>query len=1047
MNNNPFTLIANSGIHLLPFKFTIDFNDDKKILFYEIEDLVDNTCSLQLAYQMPKSKKVFFLADMIECGFMNNDHATHNAINPEEYIETAHLQEIATIDGDISKHPELFYMRADSEKYSKIEKLYGHWLPVPFYQLSDGNEIEKGPYNWCRIKLIPVGEKKDNKQDVNMLMAFDTQSLYPYQTEEGEWENVDIEYPECPVFDSDRNNANKNFLFCYQLDKFFDFAISNKGWVRDYIRRIVHPEAQDVDSIVVDKKNKNERKYAFLASYIWLLDYIQRTVTDIPQITLIPDRGQENVPVEMVIDIGNSRTAAVLFELNNTLTERNDFSQVTLLKLQNFLQPLNLDGSLNRSQESFDMRIAFQPIDFGKDIYRRSGQFVWPSMVRLGQEAQLLTNYTINLAEGNQGYCTYSSPKRYLWDNKQCEHEWMCVMKDEDGKHHVPKILGISKFFKDDGSVDFEGFGSGVHYSRKTLMTLAFMEIIAQAKAQINSHEYRYSHDKRNTGRFLDKIVLTCPTGMSKQEQKALHDCLKDAIFVLDNFYRQNDQSYIARKIEIIPNLDDKRDENPFWIFDEATCSQFVYLYGLFRETYRICSKEFFSLYGKKREGKDSLVVGSLDIGAGTSDIMICRYDYNDKIPARFKPVPLFWDSFNFAGDDMLHALIYNILIQGEHGAIEQNLIKRGMQESDIHGHIYDFFGKDNTGQFYNDRILRRDFNLQVLVPIMYEYLRLLSNGEPQRTLQYCDFFKNTKPSNPVLEKFKNKFGMDLEDIEWDYNPDVLSKYISNSMDDLLKTTSHIMYAYDCDIIILSGRPTSLDAVQQTFNKYCTIESNRLVILNKHHIGEWYPFADKEKHCVNNSKSIVPMGAMLGYLAANQGGYEGFSLDLSELGAKLTPTTENFVVLDDRRDNECFITPQKSSGIVVVSSNPVQVHIGSKQYDLALYPIRPFYELTLNKDAILNKIKSRNSGIELSKADEQQLVDQYIQRLFDHSPFYVKITRDDYKENKEHLVIENVIDETKSELSASDFLLSIQSLNDPNGYWLDTGAFDTNIAK
>lgn len=1047
---NPYTLIANSGIHLLPFKFTIDFNDSQKILFYETEDLVDNKCYLQLAFQLPQSHKVYYLNDMVRSNFMNMDHTTLNPINSEEFINGARLEEIETNDGDISGHPELFYMQANSSKYSMIEKLYNQWLPVPFYELDDSMTLDQGPYNWCRIKIIPIGAKKDNKQEVQMLMAFDTHALYPYwDNNSQQWENVksSVEFPECPMFESEDNNANKNFQFCYQLDKFFDFAIGNKGWVRDYLRKIVHPEAPSVDEIKVNR-NKNERKYAFLASYIWLLAYIQKKVTDLPVVELIPDRGQESVPVEMVIDIGNSRTAAVLFELNNTLTAKNDFSQVELLKLQNFLRPLNADGSLNRTQESFDMRIAFQPVSFNSEMYRGSGQFVWPSMVRLGQEAQLLTNYTINLAEGNEGYCTYSSPKRYLWDSKMYSHEWRCVMKSDDGKHHVPSIMGISNFFNDDGSIDPEGFGTaGVHYSRKTLMTLAFMEILSQARAQINGHEYRYHHDKKNTGRYLDKVILTCPTGMSKTEQKALHNCLQDAIVVLDNFYQAHDQSYVPRKIQIVPDLNAKNQAQAQWIFDEATCSQFVYLYGLFRETYRNCSQEFFNIYGKKRDGKNSIVIGSLDIGAGTSDVTICKYEYNQQIPTRLKPVPLFWDSFNFAGDDMLHALIYNILIQGEHGIIEQELRKRGISDFDIHSRIFKFFGRDNTNQYYADRVLRRDFNLQVLVPIMYEYLRLLSNGEASRTLHFEDFFKDTEPSQPVMKRFADTFGFDLKEIAWEYNPEILSARIASSMDELLKITAHFMAAYDCDIVILSGRPTSLEAIKETFMQYRPVSSNRLIMLNKHHIGDWYPFADPSKHCINNSKSIVPMGAMLGYLAANFGGFENFSIDLSELGSRLTPTTENFVVLDDRKDNICFITPERNEGEVIVSSNPVSVHIGSKQYDLSLYPIRPFYELSLDMDAIREKIKRRNSTVTLSESDLQLLTDRYTQQLFAHSPLTVTIKRDDYIGNKEHIRIETVVDENNTELSKGDFKLSIQSLNDPNGYWLDTGAFDTNISK
>ncbi|MBK8042540.1 MAG: virulence factor SrfB [Haliscomenobacter sp.] len=71
------------------------------------------------------------------------------------------------------------------------------------------------------------------------------------------------------------------------------------------------------------------------------------------------------------------------------------------------------------------------------------------------------------------------------------------------------------------------------------------------------------------------------------------------------------------------------------WIYDEATAAQFVFLYAEIKERYQKNVKDYFDFYGKIRNNlqdydKKSLTVGSVDIGAGTTDVMIAAYKYDD---------------------------------------------------------------------------------------------------------------------------------------------------------------------------------------------------------------------------------------------------------------------------------------------------------------------------------------------------------------------------------------------------------------------------------
>ena len=1011
------SLIANSGIQLHTVPLHIDFEErDQNLLFHEWFDDTLVQFNLELATQLKNNKVAIKRSQLESIDFVD-------PVSGELKVEEGEVLTIPNLtvlhQGEVRSSDELFYMNG-GDRHSKLHRFVNQWIMVPYFELDSMGELKLGPYNWCRCKVIPK-ELTDTYLDGVLLLSFDTHATY------GEADP----HSECPVFESD-SEMDKTFSFCTQPAMTLDFCSGDNTWVRDALMELVH-NVSDMDDIRTDIA-RGEHKYDFLATYIWLMDYISKHA-EVPEVRLIRDRGVSNIPVEMIIDIGNSRTAAILYE--------DDFSKVEPLSLQNFDNPVDSDGLLNKADESFDMRVAFKKVDFGYNMIG-SQQFVWPSMVRLGSEARQLTYRTSNLAEGDEMFSTYSSPKRYLWDNKRRKDEWRCVC-DENGENERPEIPGISNFFADDGKLDSDELGYGFHYSRKTLMTLAFIEILAQTNVQINSYEYRSHRGKPSTGRFLDKVILTCPTGMSKVEQQALHDCLGDALYVLGKFYHDYDESYDPNEVAIEPNL--KRDnEDGQWIYDEATCSQFVFLYGLLTETYQNCSGELFKIYGSKRDGKDSIVIGSLDIGAGTSDIMVCRYDYNGTTnPSQMKPIPLFWDSFDIAGDDMLQVLISNVLLQGKDGLLEKELINRGEDEENVRAKMFDFFGKDQITHSFIDKNLRRDFNLQVLVPIMYEFLKLHTDGEGARDVTYSNVFCSSVSSTAVLEKFKSVFGFDLNEMVWHYDREILSRHIAASMDErLLQKVAGVMAGYGCDLVLLSGRPTSLDPIREAFLSHAPVRTpDRLICLNKYEIGDWYPFIDKAHRRINNSKSVVPIGAMIGYLASNAGGMNGFSLDLSELSRLLKPTTNYFLKNDAKvKVNPSFMIPDKRTGEMEVTSFPV--YIGSRQYDLGIYPVRPFYVLDVDRDSIADKIKTHDAI--LNEHQIQRQTEQKVANLLQGIPFTVTFSRDD-KEDCETLEIESIRNASKEDLSTDDFSLSIQSLNDPDCYWLDSGVFEINRAK
>ena len=333
--------------------------------------------------------------------------------------------------------------------------------------------------------------------------------------------------------------------------------------------------------------------------------------------------------------------------LKTYLYDNADFTKTSPLELRDFTDPI-INGEINKSLESFDMRLAFREADFGGGFgIVNSRQFVYPSMIRLGKEANKLIHKATNLNTGIEKTSTFSSPKRFLWDTKPQTREWEFIQLEGETSKPI-YIDGISKYLNSDGSVDKDGHGGGfIKYSRKALMTLSFLEILAQANIQINSYEQRSHWGNESMPRKIGRIIVTCPTSMSRVEQIALRKCAEDAGAILDLFF--NESKNVDSIIQVIPaskNL--KKTENrKEWIYDEATAAQFVFIYAEIGQRYMKNVKDYFDFYGKleihqENDTQKVLTIGSLDVGAGTTDVMIANYEYEaSQDQCVLTPIPL----------------------------------------------------------------------------------------------------------------------------------------------------------------------------------------------------------------------------------------------------------------------------------------------------------------------------------------------------------------------------------------------------------------------
>ncbi len=143
-----------------------------------------------------------------------------------------------------------------------------------------------------------------------------------------------------------------DFALCSNEFYLMDYCTSGKKWsyIDEYLFHLVHPTVQRVSQV----KGANVRRTAYIATYVFLMNYlVQKNL--LPVIKLYKDVDVETKDVDMVVDIGNSKTTALLIEDNT------NFNQVRKLELIDYTDLVvdNGDGlKVNKHANPFDMRLA-----------------------------------------------------------------------------------------------------------------------------------------------------------------------------------------------------------------------------------------------------------------------------------------------------------------------------------------------------------------------------------------------------------------------------------------------------------------------------------------------------------------------------------------------------------------------------------------------------------------------------------------------------------------------------------------------------------------
>lgn len=987
------SLIANSGIQFFSFKVNLGLKTDAMKIsadFFEKEE-IDAEGNKEYTFVFPYylEKKQYFieLSDEITALAMNFQSGEID----EDKIP-AHL---------IQKIPE--HKISTVRAREALQTFENTWLPLPYLRKSyDGKKFQQGPETWAMFwySRIP-GTTENSKFTHNIVLAFDTKTEENSQT-----------------YLTPTNNDAKNSVFecaTHWKDNSFFFA---RDWVQEWLKG-------DFDKKMEEQGRKDEDYFFMHTSYYLTLLKILGRGEFMPKVTL--HTNDISIDVDLVLDVGNSRTTGILVESAKE-GQNFEFTDAIPLQLRDITYP---DKTYS---DPFEMRLAFVKSTFGNEAaFTLSGNpraFAWPSLVRIGPEAQRMA--VLNTAENSNSIM--SSPKRYLWDTEKRVFPWTYISRKQD--HFAkPALYGLAELFTEDGTYierqrkkfedDPERYSRPIpainpYFSRSSLMAFALSEIFLQAITFVNSFDFRKRQGQEFLPRRLKRIVLTCPTAMLQTEQIKLREHARDALDALKQYFGT---SFIDENLTIIPSPEDAArtpDKRTEWNYDEATCNQLAFVYGEITSKFLNNANLYINTVGKKRldtkfNELPSVTIASVDIGGGTTDLMIASYQANPKANISvLTPDPLFWEGFNFAGDDIVKRVIERIILPKIKDAAE----KKGVQNAiNIMNFLFGpMLGK--TTAF--DKLMKKQFANQIAIPVAFEILQHSAEERADEIRNFDSFFINYSRPNQQLINYINKnfrqagaAEFDLEKIIWELNGDRTNKVVKDVVEKMIGDMAGIIAQYNCDYVLLSGRPSTLPVIKDLFLKFLPVTPDRVIQMGNYRIGTWYPFAT-ETGVIKDPKTSVVVGATVALMAGTLRRLEDFTIDTSLLKEKFDSTADYIGEYDALKAQlkSKFLDPDTDNKRIEFFGHML---LGRRQMPSEQWIAAPMYKLSY-------------STLDAAKT------------LKDREPLVFDLERD--PRNKERIrPLRNILDNEGKKVPAEHISLKMQTLADENGYWMDTGIF------
>ncbi|WP_341213457.1 virulence factor SrfB [uncultured Limimaricola sp.] len=953
-----------------------------------------------------------------------------------------------------------------------LEPFLGHWVPIPMLRLrksddpSGAQAFDPGPSSWARVRVVALdAPDPETGHDYRVQIALDTM-LAPGSHEE-----------RYVAPDREDVSAQREFRFVSSTRKMSWFLLRPmpvpdlegeiedlQAWASDWLDELFFGFMQAKKTGRSLTRADLNYRFEHWARYLQFLKLIDGAVR-VPKLRFLDTITEhEQVPavsVDLILDIGNSRTCGIFVESFPKRPEV-ELSRSYPLELRDLSQPELCYGGL------FESRVEFAELNFGLDRYARaSGRgngFLWPSIVRTGPEARRLTRSDV----GNETTSGLSSPKRYLWDTDPIRQNWR--FHGHRDPYNLPRnARAVMQYLNEAGDMleavqadperrkDPAATQPAIRpqFSRSSVYAFMLSEIISHALVQINDPAGRYRREQSDLPRRLARIILTLPTATPVHEKRIMRERAEAALALVR---RRMGMTGIASNISAPPELVVE--------WDEASCTQLVYLYSEITQKSAGSIDGYLALRGRPRRpapdrpAQPSLRLACIDVGGGTTDLAVTTYF--GEADTVLEPVQTFREGFRIAGDDLVRKVIARVVLP----AIEKDAEAAGGRH--LRGKLDELFKGDLGGRDHRFVQYRRQCVLRLLRPLATALIGASETAAASDTIEIdVAELLGLAPPRPVddgpeadatgnpdkeaatatpeapdgvpadvlafLETAMQAQGatewrlgaMTLQATRAEIDGvvrDVFGKAIGN----MVEVIDHL----GTDIVLLTGRPSRLPALRALIENAMVVPPDRLVSMHGYRTDRWYPYRDPVSQRISDPKSTVAVGGMLMALAGNRisrfkvrtDAYKMRStasyIGVMEASGRISKANELFAPADAARGQR----PTSEAGVDLYS--PVQ--IGFRQLPLERWTTTPLYRLDFAPEAAtrhLPPLRVQISRPEIDELPERPTLDQRIEM----------------ESRLEKLVPIEVSDAEDNGLRLSEVTLKLHTMGGETEYWLDSG--------
>lgn len=935
------------------------------------------------------------------------------------------------------------------------------WVPVPVLRLRkergrNGEErFDPGPTTWARVRVAELDQPDpETGHSHRVQLALDTALVEA---------NPQDSYL-CPEQDDSRNAREFRLVSDPNALGWFlrrPVAAAQKGspevdvqkWVSDWTEALFRAF---VEAARTNRPIAEDLAFEHWARYLAFLRLLDGLI-EVPLLRLVNiiserDRGPF-VDVDLVLDIGNSRTCGLLVEQIPADSGRANLTSSYPLAIRDLSRPEFYYEGLIAS------RVEFCELAFGEDRFSRlsgrSNAFLWPSIVRVGPEAIRL----VQAEDGTENMSGLSSPKRYLWDSAAMSQDWRFHAHND--ANSLPRgARAAMQLLNEAGDVlpqiEYEesplrrlrekGKTSKIQavrprFSRSSLFCFMLAEIFSHAMVQINDPAQRANHAQSDMPRRLKRIILTLPTATPIQEQAIIRSRAESALLLIwERMLRSGNTTHLMAKPELKVE------------WDEASCTQVVFLYNEIVQKYGGRMEAYLKATGTERvqasqwTATPSLRVCSIDIGGGTTDMMVATYHCDDD--RLLKPTQNFREGFRIAGDDILARVVSTVILRRLCKDAED---KGGTR---VLAALAELFGGDVTGQDQRTIQMRRQFALRVLTPLAIAALERAETAGPgdDLVIAVADVIGTTaaapvksaagKPAEP--ERLKLDLPAALVDylelpmrkrgaLDWRLVDVVLQvpradidiairETMQGALDNMVEVINHL----GCDVVLLTGRPSRLPALRAIIENACVVRPDKLLSMHAYRTELWYPYRNRVTQRIDDPKTTVVVGGMLLALAENR----ILNLAIATEAFQMKSTVRYIGEMEENgqiSENRVLFNVDNGPNETAEFTMHRPIHIGSRQLPLPRWTTTPLYRLEFTSPPAMRGRTPLKILLARSEFDDAPEGAEAILRS---------------ESLKEGFKIIDAYDSSGSRVKVdSELTLRLHTLGFDDQYWLDTGIF------